>query len=57
MVKVEGAEPETKEVTAKSELAVKGLNRVALHYSGTARISRRNREGAIRFYRMRLTRY
>jgi hypothetical protein len=57
VVKVESAEPEAKAVTVKPELTVKGLNRVELRYSGTARISRRNREGAIRFYRMSLTRY
>jgi hypothetical protein len=57
LVKVEGAEPRTSSVRAKAELTVAGLNRVALHYSGTARITRRNREGAIRLYRMRLTRY
>jgi Dolichyl-phosphate-mannose-protein mannosyltransferase len=55
-VSVRGAEPETTAVTAAAELTREGLNRVVLRYSETARISRRNREGAVRFYRMRLTR-
>jgi hypothetical protein len=46
-----------KAVRMTAEMSREGLNRVVLRYSETARISRRNREGAVRFYRMRLTRY
>ncbi len=57
MVRVGGAEPETTSFTATAGLSRPGLNRVVLRYGEIARISRRNREGAVRFYRMRLIRY
>jgi len=57
VVSVEGVEPETKSMTVKAELLREGLNRVALRHRETVRLSRRHREAAVRFYRMRLTRY
>ncbi len=52
-----GEEPRRTTVTAKAGHLRKGLNRLVLRYGETMRISRRNREGAVRFYGMRLTRY
>ncbi len=57
MMQALGEEPLRTTVTAKAEHLRKGLNRAVLRYGETRRISRRNREGAIRFYGMRLTRY
>jgi len=54
---LEETEPETNAVTVKAELVREGLNRLVLRYGETVRLSRREREAAVRFYRMRLTRY
>ena len=56
-LEVRQSEPEVKALRVKPEVSRMGLNRVTLRYSETARISRRNREAAVRFHRMRLTRY
>ena len=57
VVSVEGLEPETKAMRVRAELLRGGLNRLVLRYGETVRLSRRHREAAVRFYRMRLTRY
>jgi len=57
VVSVEGLEPETKAMTVRAELLREGLNRLVLRYGETVRLSRRHREAAVRFYRMRLTRH
>ncbi|HLE69562.1 MAG TPA: glycosyltransferase family 39 protein [Vicinamibacteria bacterium] len=57
VVSVEGLEPETKAMTVRAELLRGGLNRLVLRYGETVRLSRRHREAAVRFYRMRLTRH
>ena len=57
VVSVEGMEPETKAMRVRAELLRGGLNRLVLRYGETVRLSRRHREAAVRFYRMRLTRY
>lgn len=57
VVSVEGLQPESTSMTVRAELLREGLNRLALRYGETVRLSRRHREAAVRFYRMRLTRY
>jgi hypothetical protein len=57
MVLVEGPEPQSKAVRVSPELVRGGLNRLVLRYDETVRLSRRNREAAVRFYGIRLTRY
>ncbi|MGH9389491.1 MAG: glycosyltransferase family 39 protein, partial [Vicinamibacteria bacterium] len=57
VISVEGGEPETKAIKVRAALLREGLNRLVLRYGETVRLSRQNREAAVRFYRMRLTRY
>lgn len=54
---VEGPEPSRSALTAGPELLREGLNRLVLRYAETVRLNRREREAAVRFYGMRLTRY
>jgi len=54
---VEGVEPETRAMRVRAEQLREGLNRLVLRYGETVRVSRRYREAAIVFHRMRLTRY
>jgi hypothetical protein len=54
---VKGPEPETTSMTVPADLLRRGLNRLVLRYADTVRLSRRQREAAVRFYEMRLTRY
>jgi hypothetical protein len=56
-VSVRGPEPGSSALIAGQELLREGLNRLVLRYGETVRISRRHREAAVRFYRMRLTPY
>jgi hypothetical protein len=53
---IEGLEPAGRSLTIRAELLENGLNRMVLRYRETVRLSRRHREAAVRFYRMRLTR-
>jgi hypothetical protein len=57
VVSVDGSEPGSSTLTVGAELLREGLNRMVLRYGQTARLSRRQREAAVRFYGMRLTRY
>ncbi len=57
VLSVETSEPEAKAIRVEAEQLRERLNRLLLRYRETARVSRRNREAAVRFYRMRLTRY
>jgi hypothetical protein len=56
-VSVNGPEPQSSTLEAGPELLREGLNRLVLRYGETVRVSRRQREAAVRFYGMRLTRY
>lgn len=55
-VTLKRTEPETAAVEVRVALLREGLNRLELRYGETVRMSRREREAAIRFYRMRLSR-
>jgi hypothetical protein len=56
-VAAEGSESGISTVVVGAELLREGLNRVVLRYGGTVRLDRRRSDTAVRFYRMRLTRY
>jgi hypothetical protein len=53
---VEALDPESRSMRVKKEWLRRGLNRLLLRYPETRRLSRRNREAAVLFYRMRLIR-
>jgi hypothetical protein len=57
VVSLEGPEPVRSRLRAGPELLRKGLNRLVLRYGETVRLTRRQRQTAVRFYGMRLTRY
>ncbi|MGH9336235.1 MAG: hypothetical protein ACRD21_21070, partial [Vicinamibacteria bacterium] len=50
-------EPRSSRVAVPAELSRRGLNRLVLRYAATSRLDRRHRDTAVRFYRLRLTRY
>jgi hypothetical protein len=56
-IAIEGEEPATRRIEAPAENTRKGLNRLVLRYDATVRLSRRNKEAAVRLYEVALTRY
>jgi hypothetical protein len=55
-ISIDGEEPGPKRLEAPGEITRKGLNRLVLRYDATERLSRRNREAAVRLYEVALTR-
>ena len=55
-IRIEGQAPQPSTITLPRGVIQSGLNRLVLRYDETFRVSRRLRDGAVRFYSMRLDR-